>query len=80
MLAGVSTFTGGESACLNRGRCAGLLGRLAAADPDGAPHVTPLGVSHDPGRALVTGGPVGTNMAASKKFMPDQTEPKGGGP
>lgn len=53
----MSTFTDAEIAFLNRGPLHGLLGRLATVGPDGTPHVTPLGVLHDPDHdALVIGG------------------------
>lgn len=59
------TFTAREIEDLD-GR---LLGRLATVGPGGRPHITPVGVFHDPETgSIVIGGHAGSGMAASKKF------------
>jgi len=69
-------FTEAEIAYLKIGPLRGQLGRLATVGPDGRPHITPLGVTYDPGtRTIVLGGYAGTNMAASKKFRDARRHP-----
>ncbi|MGI8910552.1 MAG: PPOX class F420-dependent oxidoreductase [Rubrobacteraceae bacterium] len=68
----MSTFTDAEIEYLN----SQLLGRIATVGPDGRPHVTPVGVFHDPEtQTIVIGGHAGSNMAASKKFRDAQRHP-----
>lgn len=68
----MSTFTEAEVEYLS----SQPLGRLATVDPDGRPHVTPVGVFYDPEtQTIVIGGHAGSNMAASKKFRDAQSSP-----
>ncbi len=65
----MSTFADAEIEYLN----SQPLGRIATVGPDCGPHVTPVGVFHDPDtQAIVIGG---LDMAASKKFRDAQRRP-----
>jgi pyridoxamine 5'-phosphate oxidase family protein len=65
-----NTFTDAEIAYLN----SQPLGRLATVGADGRPHVTPVGVFHDPETQTIVIGGTG-NMPASKKFRDAQRRP-----
>lgn len=68
----MSTFTEAEVEYLS----SQPLGRLATVDPDGRPHVTPVGVFYDPEtQTVVIGGHAGSDMAASKKFRDARRRP-----
>jgi hypothetical protein len=72
----MSTFTDGESACLNWGCCAGGWLQPARTAPRASP---PFGELHDPGHEPpVIGGHAGTTLAASKKFMLERDGIQGG--
>jgi pyridoxamine 5'-phosphate oxidase family protein len=59
----MSTFTDTEITYLS----SQPLGRIATVGPDGRPHVTPVGVFHDPETQSVVVGSAG-DMPASKKL------------
>jgi pyridoxamine 5'-phosphate oxidase family protein len=65
-----NTFTDAEVAYLNSQR----LGRLATVGPDGRPHVTPVGIFHDPETQTIVIGST-ADMPASKKFRDAQRRP-----
>jgi pyridoxamine 5'-phosphate oxidase family protein len=65
-----NTFTDAETAYLN----SQPLGRLATVGADGRPHVTPVGVFHDPETQTIVIGGTG-ELPASKKFRDAQRRP-----
>ena len=68
-----TTFTDAEIGYLN----GQPLGRLATVDADGRPHLTPVGVFHDPvTQTIVIAGHAGSDMAASKKFRDARHRPE----
>ncbi len=66
----MSIFTDAEVEYLN----SQPLGRFATVDPDGRPHVMPVGVFYDPETQTIVIGGAG-DMAASKKFRDAQRRP-----
>jgi pyridoxamine 5'-phosphate oxidase family protein len=67
----VSTFSDAELRYLHTER---LLGRLATVDPDGHPHVVPLGWSYNPELDTIDIG--GRDFARTRKFRNVQANPK----
>jgi pyridoxamine 5'-phosphate oxidase family protein len=67
---GGNTFTDAETAYLN----SQPLGRLATVGADGRPHVTPVGVFHDPETQTIVISGAG-DLAKSKKFRDAQRRP-----
>lgn len=66
----MSTFTSAELAYLG----SQPLGRLATVGPGGRPHVTPVGVFHDPESDTIVVGSV-ADMTASKKYRDVRRHP-----
>lgn len=66
----MSAFTGAELAYLAEGD---KLGRLATVDPDGTPHVVPLGWNYNPQHDTIDIG--GRDFAATRKFANARTNP-----